>query len=134
MEIGYREVRFAVKSYPQRNGCCLKFLRNRGMRMNTLAEVIRGAIHKRKQLEFHYHSFLRVVEPMCLGEVKHGVWQLRAHQIGGRSSSSRRLPDCIPRLFEVAEMVDVAILPHGFEVPNFCTPGDKAFIRIVAQL
>jgi hypothetical protein len=75
-----------------------------------------------------------VVEPMCFGEVKRGVWQLRAHQIGGKSSSSRSLPDGIPRMFELADMIDVAVLPDGFDVPAFYTRGDKAFIRIVEQL
>jgi WYL domain len=102
--------------------------------MHPLAEVIRDAIHGRKQLEFRYHSLPRVVEPMCLGEVKRGVWQLRAHQVGGRSSSSRRLPDGIPRMFELAAMIDVTVLPDVFGVPDFYTRGDKAFIRIVEQL
>jgi WYL domain len=102
--------------------------------MNFLAEIIHDAIQERKQLEFRYHSHPRIVEPMCLGEVKHGVWQLRAHQVGGRSSSSRGLPDGIPRMFELADMVEVAVLPGGFEIPAFYTRGDRAFVRIAAQL
>ena len=102
--------------------------------MNRLVEVIRDAINERKQLEFRYHWLPRVAEPMCLGEVQRCVWQLRAHQVGGRSSSSRRLPDGIPRMFELTDMVDVAVRLDGFEIPDFYTRGDKAFIRIVAQL
>jgi hypothetical protein len=97
-------------------------------------EAIRDAINERKQLQFRYHSLLRVVEPMCLGEVRRGVCQLRAHQVGGRSSSSRRLPDGVPRMFELSDMLDVTVLPGGFEVPAFYTRGDSAFIRIVAEL
>jgi WYL domain-containing protein len=94
--------------------------------MNPLIELIPDAINERKQLEFRYHSLPRVVEPMCLGEIKRGAWQLRAHQVGGRSSSSRRLPDGIPRMFELAGMTDVAVLPDSFEV--------LAFILVVTGL
>jgi WYL domain len=100
----------------------------------ALAEVIRDAIHEQKQLQFRYRTLLRVVEPMCLGEVSRGVWQLRAHQVGGRSASSRRLPDGIPRLFGLSDMLDVTVLQDSFAVPAFYTRGDSAFIRIVAQL
>lgn len=102
--------------------------------MNSAIAVISEAIAVRRQLSFHYHSFPRVVDPMCLGEVRPGAWQMRAHQVGGRSSSSARFPDGKPRLFEVDEMVRVAILPDTFEIPAFYTRGDSAFVRISAQI
>lgn len=103
--------------------------------MNSVVAVISEAIAGRRQLSFRYHSLPRVVEPMCLGEVvRPGTWQLRAHQVKGRSSSSAQLPDGKPRLFEVDDMVSVAVLPDTFEIPVFYTRGDSAFVRIAAQL
>jgi len=102
--------------------------------MNSVIAIIGDAIAERKKLTFQYHSLPRVVEPMCLGEVKPGIWQLRAHQVGGRSSSSVRFPDGKPRLFEVDDMASVTAIPETFEVPAFYTRGDSAFVRIAAQL
>jgi hypothetical protein len=76
-------------------------------------------------LGFCYHSLPRVVEPMALGEVKRGEWKLRAHQVGGKSHTSRRLPDGKPRTFDLADMVDVIVLPDDFEIPAFYKRGDK---------
>lgn len=102
--------------------------------MDPLVGVICHAISERNLLGFHYHSFPRVVEPMCLGETKDGVWQLRAHQVGGRSSSSQDFPDGKPRMFRLTEMFDVTVLPDSFDVPEFYARGDSAFICITAQL
>jgi hypothetical protein len=102
--------------------------------VNSVMAVISDAIAGRRKLSFQYHSLPRVVEPMCLGEVGPGTWQLRAHQVGGKSSSSARFPDGKPRLFEVDDMVSVAVLPDTFEIPAFYTRGDSAFVHIAAQL
>jgi hypothetical protein len=102
--------------------------------MESSIEIIRHAISERRLVEFRYHSLPRVVEPMALGEVKRGIWQLRGRQVGGKSSSSRRLPDGKPKLFELAEMMGVAVLSDSFDIPAFYARGDKAFIRIDAQL
>lgn len=102
--------------------------------MGPLIEVIRDAINQRKLLEFHYRSLFRIVEPMCLGEAKRGEWQLRAHQVGGKSSSSRQLPDGKPKLFFLADMLDVAILSDSFEIPAFYRRSDTGFLNIMAQL
>jgi len=102
--------------------------------MGSLIEVICGAINEQKLLEFSYRSLLRVVEPMCLGEVKRGEWQLRAHQVGGKSSSSPRLPDGKPKMFVLSEILDVAVRSESFEVPVFYRRSDTGFIKIIAQL
>jgi predicted DNA-binding transcriptional regulator YafY len=102
--------------------------------MDSSIEIIRRAINERKLVEFCYRSLPRVVEPMALGEVKRGIWQLRGHQVGGKSSSSRRLPDGKPKLFELTEIASVAVLSDSFDIPVFYTRGDKAFIRIDTQL
>ena len=102
--------------------------------MNTLIGLIREAIHGRKLLEFRYDLHPRVVEPMCLGEVETGRWELRAQQVGGSSSTSRSFPDGVPRLFKLAKMIDASVLPASFDIPGFYARGDKAFIRIDAQL
>jgi hypothetical protein len=102
--------------------------------VNLLVDAICRAINERKLLTFRYHSLPRIVEPMCVGEVRAGTWQLRAHQIGGRSSSSSRLPDGKPRMFELADMLETVVLTEVFEIPVFYTHNDKGFKQIVAQL
>ena len=57
--------------------------------MQPSIEIIRQAIRERKLLEFSYHSLPRIVEPMRLGQVNRGKWELRALQISGKSSSGR---------------------------------------------
>jgi predicted DNA-binding transcriptional regulator YafY len=102
--------------------------------MNPTVDVICHAINERKLLKFRYHSLPRIVEPMCVGEVRPGVWQLRAHQTGGKSTSSLHLPDGKPRMFELANMIEVSILPQNFEIPVFYMPNDKGFKQIITQL
>lgn len=101
--------------------------------MNSPIDTIRQAIGERKHLQFSYHSLPRVVEPMCLGEVDHGRFQLRAHQVGGRSSKGQ-VADGTPKLFEIAEMSAISLLETSFDVPVFHRRGDTAFIRIYAEL
>ena len=101
--------------------------------MHTSIDIIRQAINERRLLAFRYHSLPREVEPVCLGEAERGKWQVRAYQVGGKSSS-RRVGDGPPKLFELADMVDVSVLPRIFEVPAFYKHGDTAFIHIDTQL
>lgn len=101
--------------------------------MNSSIDIIRQAILGRKHLQFSYHSLPRVVEPMCLGEVDHGKSQLRAHQVGGRSSRGR-VADGTPKLFEIADMSAISLLETSFDVPAFYRRGDRAFIRIDTEL
>lgn len=102
--------------------------------MNPTADAICHAINERKLLEFRYHSLPRIVEPMCVGEVRSGVWQLRAHQTGGKSASSLHLPDGKPRMFDLADMVEVSVLQQNFEIPVFYMRNDKGFKHITTQL
>jgi hypothetical protein len=101
--------------------------------MHTSIDIIRQAINERRLLAFRYRSLPREAEPMCLGETERGKWQVRAYQVGGKSSS-RRVGDGTPKLFELADMVDVSVLPVSFEIPASYKRGDKAFIRIDTQL
>ena len=48
--------------------------------MEPSIEIIRQAIREHKLLEFRYHSLPRIVEPMRLGQVNRGKWELRAHR------------------------------------------------------
>lgn len=77
--------------------------------MNSSIDTIRQAIGERKHLQFSYHSLPRVVEPMRLGEVDHGRFQLRAHQVGGRPSTGQ-VADGTPKLFEIAEMSALSLI------------------------
>lgn len=101
--------------------------------MTWSVDIIRQAICERRQLEFGYHGYPRVVEPMALGVGHSGSWKLRAHQVGGRSSTGR-VGDGTPKLFEIADMSDLAMLTINFTVPIFYSPGDRAFTRIEAEL
>ncbi len=101
--------------------------------MEPSIELIRQAIRERKLLEFRYHSLPRIVEPMRLGQVRRGIWELRAHQISGKSASGR-VADQTPKLFAVADMADISVLPITFEIPVFYTRGDETFIRIDTEL
>jgi hypothetical protein len=101
--------------------------------MHTSIDLIRQAINERRILAFRYHALPREVEPTCLGETEHGKWQIRAYQVGGRSSSGR-VGDGTPKLFELAAMLDVSVLPRVFEVPASYKRDDTAFIRIDTQL
>jgi hypothetical protein len=102
--------------------------------MNPQVDAVSHAINERKLLSFRYHSLPRIVQPMCLGEVRPGVWRLRAHQTGGRSSSSSHLPDGKPRMFELADMLETVVLSEVFQIPVFYTRNDKGFNQIIAQL
>ena len=101
--------------------------------MQPSIEIIRQAIRERKLLEFSYHSLPRIVEPMRLGQVNRGKWELRAHQISGKSSSGR-VADRAPKLFEVAEMTDISVLPISFEIPVFYSREDPTFIHVDTEL
>jgi len=96
-------------------------------------EIIRQAILERRRLEFGYHSLPRLVEPMAVGIGQYGRWQLRAHQIGGKSSSGG-VGDGTPKLFEVADITALSILAQNFEIPPFYNRGDRAFKRIDTEL
>jgi predicted DNA-binding transcriptional regulator YafY len=102
--------------------------------MALSVEMISDAVKDLELVKFSYRGFSRIVEPMCLGTSKDGVWKLRAHQVGGTSSSSRQFPDGTPRLFFLSEMLEVETLSEGFKIPPFYTRDDSAFTRIVAQL
>jgi hypothetical protein len=113
---------------------CMTRCRLRYMQpVESSIEIIRQAIRERKMLEFQYHSLPRIVEPMRLGQVKRGIWELRAHQISGKSASGR-VADGTPKLFTVAEMADISILPISFEVPVFYERSDTTFIHIDTEL
>ena len=101
--------------------------------MNPSIEIIRQAILERRCLEFGYGSLPRLVEPMALGIGQYGRWQLRAHQIGGKSSSGG-VGDGTPKLFGVADMTALAILAQNYEIPPFYERGDRAFKRIDTEL
>jgi len=101
--------------------------------MHTSIDIIRQAINERKILAFRYHSLPREVEPICLGEMERGKWRIRAYQVGGKSSS-RRVGDGTPKLFELVNMVDISVLPVTFENPASYKRGDTAFIHIDTQL
>lgn len=96
-------------------------------------EIIRQAILQRRCLEFGYRSLPRLVEPMAVGIGRYGRWQLRAHQIGGKSSSGG-VGDGTPKLFEVADMTALTILVQNFEIPSFYTRGDKGLRHIDTEL
>lgn len=102
--------------------------------MDPLMDIICHAINGRNLLAFRYRSLPRIVEPMCFGAVRAGAWQLRAHQTGGKSSSSAHLPDGKPRLFDLTDMLETVALPEVFEIPVFYTRNDSGFTRILAQL
>ncbi len=70
---------------------------------------------------------------MCLEETERGKWQVRAYQVGG-NSSSRRVGDGTPKLFELVNMVNVSVPPVTFEIPASYKRGDTAFIHIDTQL
>ena len=94
--------------------------------------AIRLAITERHRLAFSYQGRPRVVNPMRLGLTPHGIWQLRALQVGGDSSSSTY--GRTPKLFTVAEMSDVTILTATFRIPRQYQPGDEAFATIEVEL
>src|SRR5450755_177373 len=96
-------------------------------------DVIRIAIHERRQLEFDYRGLHRVVEPMALGLGQKGRWQVRAQQVGGMSSSGS-VGTGDPKLFDVALMSRTDVLSVTFEIPLAYQPNDKAFIEIDAEL
>jgi hypothetical protein len=101
--------------------------------MSISLEVIRESIKERRQLQFEYHGLQRVVEPMALGVGHKGDWQLRAQQAGGLSSSGK-VDDGTPKLFDVALMSGVAILGTSFDVPPSYRSGDQAFASIDTEL
>lgn len=70
--------------------------------MNPSIEIIRQAILELRCLEFGYRRLPRLAEPMAVGIGQYGRWQLRAHQIGGKSSSGG-VGDGTPKLFDVAD-------------------------------
>jgi hypothetical protein len=96
-------------------------------------DIIRMAIRDRRQLEFNYRGFRRVVEPMTLGIGHKGHWQIRAQQVGGRSSSGT-VGTGAPKLFEVALMSPPELLSTTFEVPLTYQSNDAAFVHIDIEL
>ncbi|GAA1301302.1 hypothetical protein Psi02_28490 [Planotetraspora silvatica] len=94
---------------------------------------IRTAIAERHRLEFSYKGLPRTVTPWALGITKDGVWRVRAAQVGGFSSSGRAGDD-LPKLFDVAGMSGLVLLPEHFEVPLQYRQDDSAFVRLDIQL
>lgn len=109
------------------------FTRDEERYVDPSIEIIRQAILQRRCLEFGYRSLPRLVEPMAGGIGRYGRWQLRAHQIGGKSSSGG-VGDGTPKLFEVADMTALTILVQNFEIPSFYTRGDKGLRHIDTEL
>ncbi len=100
--------------------------------MSTV-EVIREAIRGHHRLAFSYRGRPRVVNPQRLGVSRSGAWQLRAIQVGGASASGRYGGDA-PKLFDVAQMRAVSLLPAHFPVPRGYRPGDGHFAHIDTEL
>jgi hypothetical protein len=96
-------------------------------------DVIRESINERRQLQFDYRGLLRVVESMALGIGHKDEWQLRAQQVGGLSSSGK-VDDGSPKLFDVALMSGAAVLATSFDIPPSYKSGDRAFVRIDTEL
>lgn len=96
-------------------------------------DFIRESINERRQLQFDYRGLLRVVEPMALGVGHKNDWKLRARQVGGLSSSGK-VDDGSPKLFDVALMSGVVVLATSFDVPLAYRSGDQAFVRIDTEL
>jgi hypothetical protein len=111
----------------------MSFLREGMYCVDPSIEIIRQAIREQRCLEFRYRSLPRVVEPMRLGLGTHGSWQLRAQQTGGRSSSGR-VGDGTPKLFEVADIRSLALLTTVFDIPALYARGDQAFTCIDIEL
>ena len=49
-------------------------------------------------------------------------------------TASGRVADGTPKLFTVADMADISILPISFEVPVFYERGDTTFIHVDTEL
>jgi len=96
-------------------------------------DIIRDAIKEHRQLQFDYRGLRRLVEPMALGVGHKGDWRLRAQQVGGLSSTGK-VGDGSPKLFDVALMGGIAVLATSFEVPSSYKSGDKALARIDTEL
>ncbi len=96
-------------------------------------EAIRTAIRARRRLAFSYRGRPRVVNPVRLGVSGRGTWQLRAVQVGGDSASGR-YGGSAPKLFDINEIVDVAVLDAQFPMPRRYEPGDASFALIDTEL
>lgn len=101
--------------------------------MSLSLDIIRESINERKHLQFDYRGLLRIVEPMALGVGHKGDWQLRAQQIGGLSSSGK-VDEGSPKLFDVALMSAVTVLDVGFDVTPLYRSRDQAFAHIDTEL
>ncbi|HET6807372.1 MAG TPA: hypothetical protein VFH59_18205 [Frateuria sp.] len=89
--------------------------------------LIDQAILERRPLRFIYHGSLRVVEPQCHGRGHRGTELLRGCQVnGGRP---------IERLFDVAQMAELALLDGHFGAPGpHYKRGDSVMAEIFGQL
>lgn len=91
---------------------------------NTLID---RAIRERKPVRFVYHGKLRVVEPQCHGRGTRGTELLRGRQVNGDEPSER--------LFDVAHMVDLALLDGHFDGPGpHYRQNDSAMVEVFCRL
>lgn len=95
--------------------------------------IICEAIGNRKVIRFRYEGYERIVEPHCYGIHKTTENEvLRAHQIGGYSSSGNTPPW---RLYLVSEMSGIALTNKEFQNPRAgYARDDSDMSRIFCQL
>jgi hypothetical protein len=110
--------------------------------MSSVRDIVRAAILGHRRLSFTYRGRPRVVNPMRLGRSAKGTWQLRAVQVGGesgkshsdKSHSDKSQYGGVPKLFELTEMTDVAVLDVEFRVPPQYERHDAAFVETDVEL
>jgi hypothetical protein len=96
------------------------------------AEAICEAIGEHRRLGFMYQGYERIVNPIRFGRSVRGAWQLRATQVGGESRSSHF--GSPSKLFDLAEMSDVAVLDAQFRPPIQRGREDDAFAEVAAEV
>ncbi|BCJ70673.1 hypothetical protein CS0771_02170 [Catellatospora sp. IY07-71] len=96
-------------------------------------DTLRAAIAQRRVVTFFYKGYSRSVIPMAVGQSRDNTWMLRGQQVAGGSSSGGTSIDA-PKLFKIAEVMDIAVSNDTFAVPSQYRPGDSAFVVIEAEL
>jgi hypothetical protein len=97
------------------------------MASNKNGILIVEAITQMQQLQFIYNDKLRIVEPQFYGVGKKGIEQLRGYQVN-------EMPR-LEKLFDVAKMENVEVLPIHFDKPgpNY-NRYDSAFVKEICKL
>lgn len=98
-------------------------------------DLICQAVSGRFVIEFDYHGDPRVVEPYACGVGKKSRYQLRAFQVGGRSSSNSLLGW---RMFLLEEMTGLKITETQFSgwegERRLYNPNDSAFRQFFCRI